>query len=96
MNFSSRLRRIPFWSWVWFILGTLYFLLPLYATLDFSLQMERDVIGFKAYEKAFEDKDFIETFTYSNLLAIATIVMSIVLIVPTSRLLPKRRGRLRK
>ncbi|MBL8078281.1 MAG: ABC transporter permease subunit [Anaerolineales bacterium] len=84
MNFSSRLRRIPFWSWVWFILGTLYFLLPLYATLDFSLQMERDVIGLKAYEKAFEDKDFIETFTYSNLLAIATIVMSIILIVPTA------------
>jgi len=84
MNFSSRLRKIPFWSWVWFILGTLYFLLPLYATLDFSLQMERDVIGLKAYEKAFEDKDFIETFTYSNLLAIATIVMSIILIVPTA------------
>jgi len=84
MNFSTRLRRIPFWSWVWFILGALYFLLPLYATLDFSLQMERDVIGFKAYESAFADKDFIETFTYSNILAIATIVMSIVLIVPTA------------
>ena len=84
MNFSSRLRRIPFWSWFWFLLGTLYFLLPLYATLDFSLQMERDKIGFKAYQKAFEDKDFIETFTYSNVLAVATIVVSIILIVPTA------------
>lgn len=84
MNFSARLRRIPFWSWVWFILGALYFLLPLYATLDFSLQMERDVIGFKAYEKAFEDKDFLETFTYSNILAVATILASIILIVPTA------------
>jgi putative spermidine/putrescine transport system permease protein len=84
MNFSTRLRRIPFWSWVWFIIGALYFLLPLYATLDFSLQMERDVIGFKAYEKAFEDKDFLETFTYSNILAVATILASIILIVPTA------------
>ncbi|HNF94872.1 MAG TPA: hypothetical protein PLQ75_09520, partial [Anaerolineales bacterium] len=77
-------RNFPFWSWVWFILGALYFILPLYATLDFSLQMERDVIGFKAYEKAFEDKDFIETFTYSNILAFATIAVSIILIVPTA------------
>ena len=77
-------RNLPFWSWVWFILGALYFILPLYATLDFSLQMERDVIGFKAYEKAFEDKDFIETFTYSNILAFATIAVSIILIVPTA------------
>jgi putative spermidine/putrescine transport system permease protein len=84
MNFSARIRRIPFWSWVWFIIGALYFLLPLYATLDFSLQMERDVIGFKAYEKAFEDKDFLETFTYSNILAVATILASIILIVPTA------------
>ncbi|MFN8411329.1 MAG: ABC transporter permease subunit [Anaerolineales bacterium] len=84
MSFSTRLRRFPFWSWVWFILGALYFLLPLYATLDFSLQMERDVVGFKAYTKAFEDKDFITTFTYSNILAVATIVASIVLIVPTA------------
>lgn len=84
MKFSTRLRKIPFWSWVWFIVGVLYFLLPLYATLDFSLQMERDVIGFKAYEKAFEDKDFIATFTYSNILAVSTIIVSIILIVPTA------------
>jgi putative spermidine/putrescine transport system permease protein len=78
------MRRFPFWSWVWFILGALYFLLPLYATLDFSLKMERDVIGIKAYEKALEDKDFITTFTYSNILAVATIVASLILIVPTA------------
>lgn len=80
----KRLSKIPFWSWVWFLLGALYFILPLYATLDFSLQMERDVIGFKAYEKAFADKDFVSTFTYSNILAFATIAVSIILIVPTA------------
>ncbi len=73
-----------FWSWFWFILGALYFLLPLYATLNFSLRMERDVIGFKAYIRAFEDPEFLKTFLYSNVLALLTIVASIILIVPTA------------
>src|SRR6266545_1376608 len=80
----ARLRRIPWWSWFWFLLGVIYFVLPLYATLDFSLSMQRDKISLLAYEKAFADKDFIQTFTYSNLLALATIIFSIVLIVPTA------------
>jgi putative spermidine/putrescine transport system permease protein len=79
-----RLRRIPWWSWFWFVLGVIYFILPLYATLQFSLSMQRDKLSFLAYEKAFADKDFIETFTYSNLLAVATIITSVILIVPTA------------
>jgi len=79
-----RFRKIPLWSWIWFILGALYFLLPLLATLEFSLSMERDRIGFLAYERAFADKNFIKTFTYSNLLAVATIFASVILIVPTA------------
>jgi len=73
-----------FWSWVWFILGAIYFLVPLFATLRHSLRMERDVIGFKAYEKAFADPNFLETFLLSNALAVATIIVSIILIVPTA------------
>ncbi len=84
MNMLARIRRIQFWSWFWFILGTLYFILPLYATLEFSLGMERDVIGFKAYVRAFEDPDFLKTFIYSNVLALMTIIVSIILIVPTA------------
>ncbi len=80
----SRLRRIPWWSWFWFMLGVMYFILPLYATLQFSLSMQRDQLSLLAYEKAFADKEFIQTFTYSNLLALATIIASIVLIVPTA------------
>jgi len=72
------------WSWLWFIVGTLYFVLPLYATLDFSLRMERDTIGLKAYSVAFSDPKFVETFVRSNLLAVITIIVSILLIVPTA------------
>ncbi len=84
MNILYRIRQIPFWSWFWFILGALYFILPLYATLNFSLRMERDVIGFKAYVRAFEDPEFLKTFLYSNMLAFMTIITSIILIVPTA------------
>jgi len=84
MNALARLRKVPFWSWFWFLLGALYFILPLYATLEFSLEMKRDQISLLAYEKAFADSEFIETFTYSNLLAIATIIASVILIVPTA------------
>jgi putative spermidine/putrescine transport system permease protein len=84
MSVAAQLRRIPFWSWFWFLLGTLYFILPLYATLDFSLQMKRGAISLLAYQKAFADPEFIKTFLYSNLLAVATIIASIILIVPTA------------
>lgn len=83
MSFLSRLRRVPFWSWVWFILGALYFILPLLATFEFSLSWDPE-IPLKAYQRAFEDNDFWETFIYSNILAVATIVASIILVVPTA------------
>jgi putative spermidine/putrescine transport system permease protein len=65
-------------------LGALYFLLPLYATLDFSLRMERDKIGLKAYASAFADPGFLHSFGYSIGLAAITIIVSILLIVPTA------------
>jgi putative spermidine/putrescine transport system permease protein len=77
-------RAFPLWSWLWFILGALYFILPLYATLDFSLRMERDTIGLKAYTEAFADPGFARTFGYSVFLAVVTILVSILLVVPTA------------
>lgn len=84
MNLASKIRKIPFWSWFIFIIGVLYFVLPLYATLDFSLRMERDTISLKAYQVAFGDPEFLKTFSYSIFLAILTIIVSIALVVPTA------------
>ncbi len=82
---SGRRRfAFPLWSWLWFILGALYFILPLYATLDFSLGMERGVIGLKAYAAAFADRGFLQSFGYSVALAIVTIIVSVLLVVPTA------------
>jgi putative spermidine/putrescine transport system permease protein len=77
-------RRIPLLSWVWYILGSLYFILPLYATLDFSLRMKRGVISLQAYASAFSDPGFIHSFLFSIGLAAITIIVSILLTVPTA------------
>jgi putative spermidine/putrescine transport system permease protein len=84
MTWIAKIRKIPLWSWFWFILGVLYFVLPLYATLDFSLRMERDTISLKAYQFAFSDPQFLKTFLYSIFLAVMTIIVSIALVVPTA------------
>lgn len=75
--------KIPWFSWFIVILGAIYFIAPLVGTFEFSLTAERDVYGFAAYQRAFADPKFIESFLYSNLLAVATILISILLIVPT-------------
>lgn len=84
MTWISKIRKFPIWSWFWFILGVLYFVLPLYATLDFSLRMERDTLSLKAYQVAFSDPQFLKTFLYSVFLAVMTIIASIALVVPTA------------
>ncbi len=78
------MRRNSFWAWLWVILGALYFILPLYGTLDFSLRQIRDTLSFSAYQSAFSDPQFAETFTFSVEMAVATIVVSVLLIVPTA------------
>jgi len=81
---KPRDRKYNFWSWIWYLLGALYFILPLYATFTFSLEMQRDRLSFLAYEKAFADNKFWDTFGYSNLVAVLTILVSAALSIPTA------------
>ena len=72
-------------AWVWLALGMLYLLLPLYATLQFSLQAERGVpISFLAYRQAVSQPLFVESFLFSFRTALITIAVSVLLIVPTA------------
>ena len=66
------------------ILGTLYFVLPLVATFEFSLSMLRGVWSFEAYRVVFADPEFVHTFTFSVVAALATIVLGALLVVPTA------------
>lgn len=71
------------WSWLWLAIGTLYFVVPLVATVDFSLRAIKDRLSLAAYANVFHDPNFWNSFIFSGVTAIATIGLSWVLIVPT-------------
>jgi putative spermidine/putrescine transport system permease protein len=71
-------------AWAALAFGLLYFALPLIGMTNFSLKMRRGVWSFDAYEKVFGDPQFQATFTYSVVMALATIVFGVLLVVPTA------------
>jgi putative spermidine/putrescine transport system permease protein len=73
-----------FWSWVWIALGTLYFVLPLIATFDFSLRAKKGTLSFLAYQNVFKDPNLWHTIGFSLEIAVFTIIVSIVLVTPTA------------
>jgi putative spermidine/putrescine transport system permease protein len=77
-------RKSSPWAWLAFFVGAVYFLLPLIATFEFSLRMERGKYSFKAYEVVFGDPRFQETFFYSVTVAVFTILLGVLLVVPTA------------
>ena len=78
----SRGGRI--WSWFWMILGILYFFLPLLATFLFSLRAIKGVLSFRAYQNVFSTSEFVTSFSYSLLWASLTIIVGILIFVPTA------------
>lgn len=90
-------------SWIVFLLGFLYFFLPLVATFDFSMRArlpEADVAAGKsgfavAYQHVFADPKFFGTLGYSFAIGLITIVASLALIVPTAYWVRLRVPRLR-
>ena len=71
-------------SGVLVLLGALYFFVPLLGTFEFSLRYRRGVYSFEAYQIVLNDPVFRATFGYSTLLAFATIVAGVLLVVPTA------------
>jgi putative spermidine/putrescine transport system permease protein len=82
-------------SWLAIAIGTVYFLVPLIATFEFSLRMRRGEYSFDAYRVVLADPQFQATFGYSTILALATIAVGIVLVVPTAYWIQLRLPRLR-
>ena len=71
-------------AWVAIVVGALYFLIPLIGTFEFSMRMRRGVYSFDAYRAVLSDPRFQATFGYSTILAFATIVVGVLLVVPTA------------
>ena len=77
------MKRASVWSWLWIVLGVLYFAVPLIATLEFSLKAERGRYSLAAYRTVLSDPQFLRTFSFSVEVAALTILFSLLLIVPT-------------
>ena len=80
------------WAWLIFIAGALYFLVPLYATFEFSLRTREP---FQAYTNSVEDPRFLGSLGYSFFIGLVTILVSLALIVPTAYWVRLRTPRLR-
>jgi putative spermidine/putrescine transport system permease protein len=89
------MRRGKVWAWLIFALGALYFLLPLIATVQFSLSIRRDAISLDAYTNVIQSPTFQQTFGYSIVIAIATIVVGLLLVVPAAYFVRLRAPQLR-
>jgi putative spermidine/putrescine transport system permease protein len=77
--------RLSISSAVWLVLGAVYFLVPLVATLLFSLKTGRNYsYNLSAYSAVIHDQEFWKTIRLSAILALETIVISLVLLVPTA------------
>lgn len=80
------------WAWVVFILGFLYFTIPLVATFEVSLRSKPFL---SAYTNSFADPRFFSSLAYSFVIGAITVVLSIALIVPTAYWVRLRAPRLR-
>jgi putative spermidine/putrescine transport system permease protein len=89
------MKRARWVSWLIMAICTVYFATPLLCTFEFSLRLKRGVYSFAAYENVFSDTRFQETFLYSTILSVATIVFGTLLVVPTAYWVQLRLPRLR-
>jgi putative spermidine/putrescine transport system permease protein len=82
-------------SWIALVIGTLYFVVPLIGTFEFSLRMRRGEYSFDAYRSVFADSNFQESFLYSCGMALATIFIGVMIVVPTAYWVQLRLRKLR-
>ncbi len=76
-------QHMSFWTWFWLIMAALYFLVPLFSTLLVSLDVGPHQYGLKWYAKTFSDPQFRSTLVISLKIAAETVVISMLLMVPT-------------
>ena len=73
-----------FWAWSTFALCLTFFIVPLLGMTEFSLRMRRGVYSFDAYASVLNDPQFWQTFSYSIVLSLFTILLGSLIVVPTA------------
>jgi putative spermidine/putrescine transport system permease protein len=91
----AAVKRATIGPWVAIVVGALYFIVPLIATFEFSLRMRREAYSFEAYAIVLADPRFQQSFLYSTAQSLATILVGVLLVVPTAYWIQLRLPRLR-
>ncbi len=73
-----------FGAWAAVLIGAVYFFVPLIGTVEFSMRMRRGEYSFDAFKSVFSDTQFHQTFSFSMMMALMTIVFGMALVVPTA------------
>lgn len=81
---AAPVRRVHPLAWLILIGIGLYFFVPLILTFWWSLRAEKDILGFEAYGRLFADANFWSALAETVVDSIATIVLSLLIIVPTA------------
>ena len=89
------MKRSTLWSYLIMVLGILYFFVPLLGTFEFSLRLRRGAYSLDAYQNVINDPQFSATFSYSLIMAVATIIFGVILMVPTAYWIQLRLPRIR-
>jgi len=76
-------QRFNLWALFWAILAMLYFFVPMYGTLDFSLRMKKGIISLLAYQTVLADPQFLTSFRYSAIMGLISVTLGMLLFVPT-------------
>ncbi|MGA0541151.1 ABC transporter permease [Neotabrizicola sp. VNH66] len=71
-------------GWIVLLFGLGYFALPLLGLTEFSLKARRGVYSLDAYTRIIGDPEFQYTFVYSIVMALVTIAIGVLLVVPTA------------
>ncbi len=71
------------WAIFWAILALLYFFVPMFGTFLFSLRMKRDTLSLLAYQSVLSDSDFLRSFRYSAIMGVVTVLISVLLLLPS-------------
>ncbi len=77
------MRRNLIWNWFWITLSLIYFFFPLIATFNFSLKARKGELTLLAYQQMLDDPRVLPALWYSIQIGILTILLGLLLVVPT-------------
>lgn len=66
------------------LVAALFFVVPLIATFNFSLRMERGKLSFAAYDSVLQSDTFVDALAFSAVASLLAIVLGVILVVPTA------------